>query len=185
MFYKLSGVNKFLKKIKSKDIINNEIKLPIQKHEDCAFHSQNLFLEFQSILWLSFLSLSHLASKKQWKKPHHNHVIGSSEVCTKDKRGTRGAHCSLATSFGPSSATLALLKNWSMGQETKNFNCNSVWFVPILSWISTVVMRAPYQVFLGVCFKILLSWTAHSFFARWTFYHFTGPTLCTSRQGPK
>lgn len=97
------------------------------------------------------------------KSNGRRHTISMSLVPLrhKDKRRCR-AYCSLANSFGPSSVTLALLTGWSMGQEAENLKCTSIWFLPIFSCpgISTVVMRAPYQVFLRVCFKILLSWTA-------------------------
>lgn len=143
----------------------NKVKLPIQKVWGLSILLPKL------IFWVLVNTLSQFPCsvpsviQKQWKKPHHYHVISSSGLHTKDKRRTFGAYCSLATSFGPSSATFALLV---VSQEAKNLHYTSAWFLSFFSWyISTVVIRAPYQVFLRVCFRIQGSWIAHSLFFCW------------------
>lgn len=129
------------------------------------------FSESESILWLKFLVLSHLAFKNG-RCLNHYHVIGSSKVHTNDER--RDSY-SLDTSFVPSSATSALLTGWLLGEKPKNLNWSSARFLPIFSSYGMFTVRATHQVFLKACFKILLSRTVHCFFffGWWTFCHFT------------
>lgn len=138
------------------------------------------FLSFGEY-FVSVSLLSPIVIQKLWKKPHHYHVISSSGLHTKDKRGTHGAYCSVATPFGSSSATSALLTGCSPVKKQRTFT--SVWFLSIFSspGIPTAVMRAPYQVFLRVCFKIQHSWTAYCFFfCQMNFlpFYWTGCTSC-------
>lgn len=114
--------------------------------------------------------------QKQWKKPHHYCVINSSGLYTKDKRGTRGAYCSLATSFGPPSAMLALLTGWSSIKKQRTSTtleldfCLFSLLLGYLQWLWELLIKFSSGYASRYCAAEQLT---VSFSARWIFYHFT------------
>lgn len=118
--------------------------------------------------------------QKKWKKPHYYHVTSSSGVHKKDKRRTSGACCSITTSFGPSSAPVALHTGWTLVKKQRTFT--SAWFLfslilGYLQWLWELFMKFS----LGHASRYSTAEQLTTAFSdRWAFCHFTELDWLTS-----